>query len=1243
MQPEAQLPDVYPFAAELYQNELYSLQQQSPSGQLSHEELYVAVEMLSSVALINQTLASGDRLGVWKAMNGNAAGLTSLEDESAQRYVDALMALKTQASSEDKEFLTWNDIQACVESVNAAVQEEHDRIVAIGMINEALDQGDPQKTIQALLMPTAKLEDVDPSLAKHYQDLLLEAKLQKVKATGDPSVALWLGEIQDCVHRGNQDTQEAQRLAVGVAAINIAVDEGDPGQTLALLRSPDISLRGIMDECADTYQDELAGRKRDKSKEGDNGSEWVRHRLRDGHDYYFNLQRLQGTWEEPNNFMNNNTQLGRDEIQNSTGQVTAAYNREQMWLAHEPLITCFQAYCRGYMARRAFTEKLGFFREQLPAITKIQATWKGYKQRKVYQDRLQTLHSHDDAVIKIQSLVRMWQQKRRYQDRRNFYHDNVDSIVKIQAFLRANKARENYRTLISESDAPVNVVRKFVHLLDQNDQDFQEELEVMRLREEVMTEIRDTRQLEQDLNTMDIKIGLLVKNRITLEDVVSHSTKLKKNTKDQVQDLMSADKQKGLKSLSKEKRQKLEAYQHLLYLLQTHPTYLAKLIFQMPQNRSTKFMDTVIFSLYNYGSNLREEYLLLKLFKTALEEEIKSKVDQIQDIVTGNPTVIKMVLSYNRGHRGQTAMRKLLAPLVKEILEDKSLNINTNPVEVYKLWVNQMESQTGEASKLPYDVAPEQAMTHEEVQKRMESSIRCLRMAADKFLVSITSSKDNIPYGMCCIAKVLRDSLREKFPDATEDELLKIVGNLLYYRYMNPAIVAPDGFYIIDMLAGGQLSSDQRRNLGSIAKVLQFAASGKCFEGENSHLASMNDYLSSSYIKFRKFFQAACDVPEPEEKFNIDEFSDLVTLTKPVVYTTVGELIDTHSLLLEHEDAIAPDHNDPLHELLQDLGEKPSVEFLVGEGSTNAGKEANLGKTDLSLTLQNKFEVLEGDDTNMKSLLLKTKRQIVDAVRVQPGDTLMEILQTPATNEQELEHQRLVQRRVAQEAKTPEKVKSSNTLMDSEQSLRQKKREIVKSLQILESSGIVSADNNYQYLINDVAKDIRNQRRYRQRRKAELVKLQQTFNGLNMKSQFCHEQADYYNKYIKTCLDNLDRGKSTGKAVHRGDAKGKKKAKQTTLRYTAARLHEKGIILGIDDLQPSQFKNVLFDIIPGDEVGNFDVKAKFMGVEMQKVQLQFQDLLQMQYEGVAVMRMFDKAKVNVNLLIFLLNNKFYGK
>lgn len=67
------------------------------------------------------------------------------------------------------------------------------------------------------------------------------------------------------------------------------------------------------------------------------------------------------------------------------------------------------------------------------------------------------------------------------------------------------------------SDPPLSVVRKFVHLLEQSALDLQEEQDFTRLREEVVTNIRSNQQMEKDLNMMDIKIGLLVKNRITLQ------------------------------------------------------------------------------------------------------------------------------------------------------------------------------------------------------------------------------------------------------------------------------------------------------------------------------------------------------------------------------------------------------------------------------------------------------------------------------------------------------------------------------------------------------------------------------------------------------------------------------------------------------------------------------------------------------------------------------------------------------
>ena len=72
-------------------------------------------------------------------------------------------------------------------------------------------------------------------------------------------------------------------------------------------------------------------------------------------------------------------------------------------------------------------------------------------------------------------------------------------------------------SLAGAQDPPLSVVRKFVHLLEQSNLDLLEEQEVTRLREEVVTKIRSNQQMEKDLNTIDIKIGLLVKNRITLQ------------------------------------------------------------------------------------------------------------------------------------------------------------------------------------------------------------------------------------------------------------------------------------------------------------------------------------------------------------------------------------------------------------------------------------------------------------------------------------------------------------------------------------------------------------------------------------------------------------------------------------------------------------------------------------------------------------------------------------------------------
>uniref|UniRef100_A0A452RMD5 IQ motif containing GTPase activating protein 2 n=1 Tax=Ursus americanus TaxID=9643 RepID=A0A452RMD5_URSAM len=1211
--PEAQLPAVYPFAAVMYQNELFNLQKQNAMVSLRGPQLRI-LEMLSAVAFNKPGL-------------GKAIDLVSVMNVSEEcndcflfcSYTKALLAFKLEALSQGQDSLSWNEIQNCIDMVNTEIQEENDRIVAVGHINEAIDEGNPLKTLDTLLLPTAKIKNVDPDYAQHYQDVLYQAKSQKLMVSLSSFVAFkfteWLGE-----GAGREDLLYSFFLKL-MSCLSQPLPMDPNGNNRAFFTLVSNINRKMAPELITTSCFSLECNKL-LSLVSTEGS-WLKLSLQDKYEYYYNIDSKESSWVTPEPYLPKESWLMAKEIEDIVEKVTTDYVREKMWSASDDLLLRLQATSAGSLLRKEYEARKSYLYEQEKPVVKIQVCEPPTTSYGKLSCPLKTLGKIMTGLILLQK----------------------NEIVKIQSLLRANKARDDYKTLVGSENPPLTVIRKFVHLLDQSNLDFQEELEVARLREEVVTKIRGNQQLEKDLNLMDIKIGLLVKNRITLEDVISHRTKLNKKKGGEMQILNNTDNQ-GIKSLSKERRKTLETYQQLFYLLQTNPLYLAKLIFQMPQNKSTKFMDTVIFTLYNYASNQREEYLLLKLFKTALEEEIKSKVDQVQDIVTGNPTVIKMVVSFNRGARGQNTLRQLLAPVVKEILEDKALTINTSPVEVYKAWVNQLETQTGEASKLPYDVTTEQALTYPEVKNKLEASIENLRRVTDKVLNSIISSLDLLPYGLRYIAKVLKNSIHEKFPDATEDELLKIVGNLLYYRYMNPAIVAPDGFDIIDMTAGGQINPDQRRNLGSVAKVLQHAASNKMFEGENEHLSSMNNYLAETYQEFRKYFKEACNVPEPEEKFNMDKYTDVVTVSKPVIYISIEEIINTHSLLLEHQDAIAPDKQDLLNELLDSLGEVPSVESFLGEGAVdpNDPNRANtlnqLSKIEISLYLTSKYDLGDGEAIDGQSLMIKTKKLIIDVIRNQPGNTLTEILETPATTQQETDHARDMVSRAIIDSQAPEEMKHSQSMVeDAQLPLEQKKRKIQRNLRTLEQTGHVSSENKYQDILNEIAKDIRNQRIHRKLRKAELAKLQQTLKALNEKAAFYEEQINYYDTYIKTCLDNLKR--RSIKLDGKGEPKGTKRSKP--VRYTAAKLHEKGVLLGIDDLQTNQFKNVTFDIVSTEDVGIFDVRSKFLGVEMEKVQLNIQDLLQMQYEGVAVMKMFDKVKVNVNLLIYLLNKKFYGK
>ena len=102
--------------------------------------------------------------------------------------------------------------------------------------------------------------------------------------------------------------------------------------------------------------------------------------------------------------------------------------------------------------------------------------------------------------------------------------------------------------------------------------------------------------------------------------------------------------------------------------------------------------------------------------------------------------------------------------------------------------------------------------------------------------------------------------------------------------------------------------------------------------------------------------------------------------------------------------------------------------------------------------------------------------------------------------------------------------------------------------------------------------DIRNQHRYRQQRKQELSRLQETLDKLNSKAHFYEEQMKYYQQYVASCLEQLAKASAGGKGKGRVRGPGQQGApsKRQSVKYTAQKLYEKGVILEIEGLPNHQ-------------------------------------------------------------------------
>ncbi|KAI9781296.1 MAG: hypothetical protein M1839_006089 [Geoglossum umbratile] len=911
--------------------------------------------------------------------------------------------------------------------------------------------------------------------------------------------------------------------------------------------------------------------------------------------------------------------------------------------AQEAGVTKLQAFARGCLLRKHNSSFLSELKSHIPEITQLQALSRAMLLRTEVEVLLAQLEKDEDIVIQLQAAVRGQLVRKDFSEKQRFFKENMEKVVKIQSFVRGRLQGEAYKSLTSGKNPPVGTIKGFVHLLNDSDFDFDEEIEFERLRKTVVQHVRQNELAEQYIDQLDIKIALLVKNKITLDEVVKHqrhfgghASSLLNNT-----DMSSKD-PFDLKALNKNSRKKLEHYQQLFFVLQTQPQYLARLFKRVREQatveKDCKRIETLMMGLFGYAQKRREEYYLLKLIARSIKEEVDGCAT-VQDYIRGNFFWAKLLQGYIRSPRDRKFMRDLLGPLIREnIIENQELDLESDPLQIYRSIINNEELRTGRRSRRPLDITREEAIRDPETRETFVHHLQDLRDIVDQFLAALEDLLHKMPYGIRFIAQQTLEALIARFPHEKQHHMLQIVGHWIWKSYLQPALVQPETWGIVEK----GLAPLQKRNLGEVGKLIQQVAVGRLFGGESLFLQPLNNYVTEAIKRVGEIWHSLISVREAEAQFDIDEFNDLYARQKPTLYIKMADIFAIHQLVAGEIPHICPNKDDLLRELVHELGNAKS----------NEDEMSGVSSAEIRLQLNPKLHDVEDPDADIKALFMETKRCILYIIRVQSGANLMEILVKPITMEDEERWHSLLHEEFSGGRKRGA-YSDAYALTDiTSMSYSELKRTALENIVMLEKAGRITRHNHYQDLLNDIAVDIRTKHRRRIQRQRELEGVKATLGNLDEKTLWLDQQLKSYNDYIEQAMVTLQNKKGkkrflvpfTKQYNHvRELQRSGRVPKFGSFKYSARALADKGVLVSYKGYTERQYDKINLTM-SSDEVGVFFVEGSMGSIQIPgaSAQVPLDDLLQAQFCNQQFMNLFESAlRLNVNLFLHLIFRKFY--
>ncbi|KAI7053011.1 hypothetical protein KC352_g45336, partial [Hortaea werneckii] len=188
----------------------------------------------------------------------------------------------------------------------------------------------------------------------------------------------------------------------------------------------------------------------------------------------------------------------------------------------EDQVTELQSLARAYLNRQRVFDTLVAMEKEEDSVSQLQAFSRAMLLRSNVGGLLADLEEHEDAVVDLQAIARAFMVRNKFQEKKKYFNENMQKVVKLQSFVRAKQQGESYKALTSGKNPPLPVVRKHLHLLTDTNLEFESELEAERMRRQVVESVRRNELVESYVEGLDVKIALLVKNKITLDEVVKH-------------------------------------------------------------------------------------------------------------------------------------------------------------------------------------------------------------------------------------------------------------------------------------------------------------------------------------------------------------------------------------------------------------------------------------------------------------------------------------------------------------------------------------------------------------------------------------------------------------------------------------------------------------------------------------------------------------------------------------------------